>query len=446
MNRLFSNTDLRKLIFPLVLEYALAITVGMADTMMVSSVGEAAVSGVSLVDMLNLLVFSVLSALSTGGGVVVGQNIGAAKIKEARKTAKHLLWTAAFFSVLLTFCFIVFRKRLLEILFGSIEQDVMEAALIYMTISALSFPIWGIYNSCAAVFRAMGKTRLTFKVALLGNIINVAGNAICIFGLHMGVAGAAIPTLLSRLTTGTCMYILLKNPKYEIYLDKNKFRVDWSIVKNILYIGIPNGVENGVFHLGRVIVVSIVSGFGTIQIAANGVANSLDNFGSLVGQAMNLAMLVVIARCVGMGDQEQVRYYTKRLILITYAATAVINIPLLLGLDFILAVYGLGEKVTVLAKTLVMIHNGLAMLLWPMTFTFANMLRACNDVRFPMVISMLSMVVFRIGLSYILGVQYEMGVIGVWLAMITDWIFRTVCFAGRYLHGDWKRLMYKLQG
>lgn len=443
-NRLFSNTDLRKLILPLVLEQALAITVGMADTMMISSAGEAAVSGVSLVDMFNMLIFSVLSALSTGGAVVVSQNIGAFKITEARKSAKQLLATVSCFSFLLALFAIVFRNSLLKLFFGSIEPEVMEAALVYLMISAFSFPFLGIYNSCAALFRSMGKTNVTFRVSIIGNIINVAGNAICIFGLHMGVAGVAIPSFLSRAVMGMILYILLKNPKHEIYFDKVKFQIDWNIIKKILYIGIPSGIENGIFQLGRVMVVSIISGFGTIQIAANGVANSLDNIGSLVGQAMNLAMITVIGRCVGADDQEQIRYYTKKLVLITYIATAAINIPVLLGLDSILAIYGLGAETTNLARTLVMIHNGLAMILWPMAFTFANMLRACNDVRYPMAVSIFSMFAFRVGFSYILGVRLGMGAIGVWIAMVIDWIFRIICFVGRYFHGDWKQLMYKL--
>ena len=443
-NKLFSNKDLRKLIIPLVLEQALAITVGMADTMMISSVGEAAVSGVSLVDMFNMLIFSVLSALSTGGAVVVSQNIGARRIDEARKSAKQLLLTVSYFSTLLTAFIILFRSNLLNLFFGNIEPEVMDAALTYLTISAISFPFLGIYNSCAAIFRSMGKTSMTFKVSIIGNVINVIGNAICIFILHMGVAGVAIPSFLSRAVMGIILYVILKNPKYEIYFDRNKFQVDFNIIKKILYIGIPSGIENGIFQLGRVMVVSIISGFGTTQIAANGVANSLDNIGSLVGQGMNLAMIAVIGRCVGADDEKQITYYMKKLLLITYAATAAINIPVLLNLKSILTIYGLGVETTHLASILVIIHNGFAMVLWPMAFVFPNMLRACNDVQYPMMISIFSMFAFRVGFSYILGVQLGMGAIGVWIAMVIDWIFRITCFVGRYFHGDWKILMYKL--
>lgn len=441
---LFSNADLRKLIVPLVFEQALAITVGMADTMMISSAGEASVSGVSLVDMINMLIFAVLSALSTGGAVVASQNLGAGKVKEACRSARQLLFTVLSASICIAVFAILLRRGLLRLLFGSIEENVMEAALIYLVISAISFPFLGIYNSCAALFRSMGKTNITFFVSVIGNMINIAGNAFCIFYLHMGVAGVAIPSLLSRAIMGIILYVLLNNQAYEIHFAREPFRIDWKIIRKILYIGIPSGIENGIFQLGRVLVVSIISGFGTVQIAANGVANSLDSMGCIIGQAMNLAMIAVIGRCVGADDKDQIRYYTKKLLFITYVATAVMNILLLSNLNRILMLYGLGEETTRLAYILVMIHNGSAMLLWPLSFVLPNMLRACNDVRYPMAASIFSMFLFRVGFSYILGVRMGMGAIGVWIAMVVDWIFRVLCFLGRYFHGDWKQTMYRL--
>lgn len=441
---LFSNVDLRKLILPLVLEQTLAITVGMADTMMIASVGEAAVSGVSLVDMLNVLIFGILSALATGGAVVASQNLGAGKEKEACKSAKQLLFTTILFSVVLAMAAALWRKGLLRLFFGSIEADVMQAALTYLLISTISFPFLGVYNACAALFRAMGKSNITFRVSVIGNIINVVGNAICIFGFHMGVAGVAIPSVLSRVVMGMILYILLKNPKHNIHFDGEKFAVDMGTIKKILYIGVPSGIENGIFQLGRVLVVSIISGFGTVQIAANGVANSLDGMGCIIGQAMNLAMITVIGRCVGAADKQQIRYYTKKLLIIAYISTAVINIIMLTNLNLILSLYGLSPQTTQLAYKLVMIHNGMAIFLWPASFVLPNMLRACNDVQFPMVISVFSMCVFRIGLSYVFGVRMGMGAIGVWYAMLVDWIFRTICFIGRYWQGAWKKKMYFL--
>ena len=374
MNYLFSNKDLRKLIVPLIFEQALAITVGMADTMMISSVGEAAVSGVSLVDMVNMLIFSVLAALATGGAVVTSQFIGAKKPEKARLSAKQLLYTVIIASLLLSVLAILARGPLLRLFFGSIETDVMENALIYLTISAISFPFLAVYNACAALFRSMGNSQITLKVSILMNAINICGNALCIFVLHMGVAGVAVPSLVSRAVAGILLYIFLRNPRYLVHFDRQPFSLDWSMIKNILYIGIPSGIENGIFQLGRVLVVSIISGFGTVQIAANGVANNLDAMGCIIGQAMNLAMITVIGRCVGANDENQIRYYTKKLLLITYISTIALNSCILLSLNPILNLYGLSQETTRLAWLLVMIHDGSAMILWPVAFVLPNML------------------------------------------------------------------------
>lgn len=459
MEYLFSKKDLRKLVIPLVFEQALAITVGMADTMMVSSVGEAAVSGVSLVDMVNMLIFSVLAALSTGGAVVTSQNIGAKKLKEACKSAKQLLYTVILSSLIITAAVIIARHPLLRLFFGSIEADVMRNAIIYLMISAVSFPFLAVYNACAALFRSMGNSQITLKVSVLMNIINIVGNAVCIFVLKMGVAGVALPSLISRAVAGIILYVLLRNPKYIVHFERSRiclpfwkgktpddnaldraFSLDWRIIKKILYIGIPSGIENGIFQLGRVLVVSIISRFGTIQIAANGVANNLDAMGCIIGQAMSLAMITVIGQCVGANDEKQIRYYTKRILFMTYISTIILNSCILLGLSPILSLYGLSEETTELAYLLVMIHNGCAMVMWPASFVLPNMLRACNDVKFTMVVSIFSMFTFRIGFSYLIGVRMGMGAVGVWIAMVIDWIFRLTFFIGRYLSGKWKRL------
>ena len=441
---LFSNRALAALILPLILEQTLAITVGMADTMMVASVGEAGVSGVSLMDMINNLIFSVLAALATGGTVVVSQYLGANRLTDARDTSKQVVLTVFSAAAVLALLTALLRKELIRLLFGSIEADVMDAALTYLTVSAISYPFLGVYNAYAALFRAMGKTSITFYTSIVGNILNVAGNAVCIFGLHMGVLGVAIPSLLSRAVMALILYVCLKNPTHVLSVDRLSFRPDVEQIRKILYIGVPGGIENALFQGGRVLVVSIISLFGTIQIAANGVANSLDNMGCIVGQAMNLAMVAVIGRCAGTLDQGQIRYYTKKLMAFTYIATAVVNTTIIISLPFLLSLYGLSDETTVLAYKLVMIHNGFAMLLWPVSFVFPNMLRACNDVKYPMRISIFSMAAFRIGFSYVLGVRFGMGALGIWYAMILDWVFRCICFVGRYLHGDWKNTMFRL--
>jgi len=440
MERLFSGKDLRKLIVPLIFEQALATTVGMADTMMVSSVGEAAISGVSLVDMINMLIFSVLAALATGGAVVTSQYLGAREPEQARKSARQLLYTVLVSGVGIAALVLVARRPLLRLLFGRIEPDVMKNALIYLVITALSFPFLAAYNACAALFRSLGNSQITLKVSIIINIINIAGNALCIFGLKMGAEGVAIPSLVSRAVGAVLLYRLLKKPDQEIYFEKGPFHWDGRAIRKILYIGIPSGIENGLFQLGRVLVVSIISGFGTVQIAANGVANNLDSLGILVGSAMNLAIITVIGQCVGARDEGQIRYYLKKLLLITYLAEGALIATILLSLDWILRLYGLGPETTALAKKLVMIHNGSAMLLWPVAFVLPNMLRACNDVRYTMLVSICSMFCFRVMFGYILGARMGMGAVGVWIAMDLDWICRTAFFVGRYISGRWKKL------
>lgn len=436
---LFSKDSLKKLIIPLLFGQALVICVGMADTTMVSSVGEAAISGVSLVDMVNNLIISILAALATGGSVVTSQYIGANRRDKACESARQLIVSAGVISVIITAVFILLKTPLLRLFFGGIEQDVMDSAVTYLVISALSFPFLAVYQCCAALFRAMGNSKVTFQVSLLMNGINIVGNALCIFVLRMGVAGVAVPSLVSRAVAAVVLYGLLKNPSHTIYLNREKFHFEPAVVKRILYIGIPSGIENGIFQLGRVLVVSIISGFGTVQIAANGVANNLDSVGCIVGQAVSLAMISVIGRCVGAGDENQIRYYTKKLLGTTYLYATAVNVAILTALPWILRIYNLGEETTHLAWQLVMIHNGAAIFLWPLAFVLPNMLRACNDVRYTMVVSIFSMIVFRIGFSVVFGIRMQMGAIGVWLAMLLDWVFRSGLFVGRYVKGTWKK-------
>ena len=439
MDRLFDKKALRRLIVPLLFEQALAITVGMADTMMISSVGEAAVSGVSLIDMFNNLIMSILAALATGGAVITSQFLGAKQQKDACKSAKQLVVSVGVITTIVSIFVMIFNHGIISLLFGQIEKDVFDNSVIYLLISAVSFPALAIYNAAAALWRSMGNSKITLKVSVLMNIINILGNAVCIYGFHMGVVGVAVPSLISRVVAALVLMILLYNPELPIHIDHEKFHFNWRIIRKILYIGIPSGIENGIFQLGRVLVVSIIAGFGTVQIAANGVANSLDAMGCIVGQAMSLAMITVVGQAVGAGDLEQVRFYTRKLMFQTYLYTAIVNTIILVSLNPILSLYGLSEETTRLAYILVMIHDGMAIILWPASFVLPNMLRACNDVKFTMFMSIFSMVVFRIGLSMIIAVHMGYGAIGVWIAMVVDWVFRVICFVGRYLTGGWKK-------
>lgn len=437
---LFTPQALRRLIVPLVAEQFLAILVGMVDVVMVSSAGEAAVSGVSLVDMINILLINIFAALATGGAVVTSQLLGAKQRDRACRSAAQLVVLAVLLGGGIMAITLLARTQLLRILFGSIAPDVMEACQVYLVLSALSYPFLAVYNASAALFRSMGNARVSMFTSIGMNLMNVAGNAICIYGLHMGVAGVALPTLISRVFAAFVMILLLRNETLTIHLPrKERFRFDGTLVRNILHIGVPNALENGMFQLGRVLVVSIIAGFGTAQIAANGVANGFDSLGTIPGQAINLAMLTVVGRCVGAQDYKQATHYTKKLLQYAYIGAAVINGAILLSLPWTIHLYQVSAEAKELATVLIWIHDGMAMLIWPLAFTLPNALRAANDVKYTMWVAIFSMWTFRLGLGWILGSYLGLGALGIWIAMIIDWVFRMLFFVVRFARGKWKR-------
>ena len=438
--KLFTNRQLIRLLWPLVVEQALSVLVGMSDTVMVSSVGEAAISGVSLVDMINVLIFNIFAALATGGAVITSQFLGAKKPEDASRSAGQLVTLSALLgTATMVFCLLL-RAPMLRLFFGSIDDDVMRAAMIYFTITGLSYPFLALYNAGAAIFRSTGNSAISMRVSILMNVINIAGNALCVFVLKMGVAGVAVPTLVSRFIGAV---LILKLATHH----DNQARVTWegvchlqaAMVRNILYIGIPSALENSLFQLGRVLVVSMISLFGTVHISANAVANNLDSVGCIVGQAMGLAMITVVGRCVGAQELGQASYFTKKLLLWDYLAQGATNAAVLLGLPLLLNMYTLSPETRQLAWLLVMIHAGSGILLWPASFVLPNALRAANDVKFTMFISIFSMALWRLMFSYLLCVRMGYGAVGVWIAMVMDWIFRVICFVTRFAAGKWKK-------
>ncbi len=435
---MFSRQQLRRLIFPLIVEQILAITVGMVDTMMISYAGEAAISGVSLVDMINVLLINIFAAVATGGAVVVSQYLGHGNRKEACHAAEQLITVSVVISTALTLISLLFRAQILTLLFGTVEADVMENAMVYFLISAFSFPFLAVFNACAATYRSMGNSKISMQVSAGMNVFNAIGNAILIFGFQMGTAGAALSTLAARMLGALVMIVLIRKQKNDVYvIYRNLIAWERGMVHRILHIAVPNGVENGLFQLGRVLVVSIISRFGTAQIAANAVANNLDSMGCIAGQAMNLAMITVVGQCMGAGEKDQAVWYTKKLWKFTYQITAAANSVILLALPLILNIYSLSPEAWRFAFILVCIHDGCAIVLWPTSFTLPNALRASGDVKFTMVISVASMFIFRIGFSVVLGIYFGLGAIGVWIAMVLDWICRVSFYSFRFRSRKW---------
>ena len=438
--KLFSTRALVRLIIPLIIEQSLAILVGMCDGIMVSSVGEAAISGVSLVDMINNVVLNLFAALATGGAVVTSQYLGARNRNAARDSAGQLVTMALFFGLLVMGASLLFSRGLLKLFFGAIADDVMAAGLVYFRITALSFPFIALYNAGAAIFRSVGNSKLSMKVSMLMNLLNVGGNALCIYGLKMGVAGVAVPTLVSRAVAAVVILGLASGKGQELAISRgNLLPLRPKMMGKILHIGIPSAFENSLFQLGRVIVVSMIALFGTSQTSANAVANNLDAVGVIIGQAMGLAMVTVVGRCIGAGDTKQAEYYTKKLMLWVYLYQGALNIILMIFVGPLIGLYrSLSPETVALARILVLTHQGFAVLLWPASFVLPNALRAANDVRFTMVVSIASMAILRVGASWVLCVHFGMGAVGVWIAMVLDWICRTAFFVGRMVSGKWK--------
>lgn len=440
---MFRPEQLRQLIYPLIIEQVLAITVGMVDTVMISYAGEAAMSGVSLVDMINNLLINIFAAIATGGAVVISQYLGSGNKSRASQAASQLITVSMVIAMGFMVLSILGNRPILSLLFGSIEPDVMDSASIYFLISAWSYPFLAVFNACAAIFRSMGNAKISMKISAGMNIFNAIGNAILIFGFSMGAAGAALSTFAARVLGAIVILMLAAGSGNEVRVKyRELLRLEKDMVRRILHIAIPSGVENGLFQLGRVLVVSIIALFGTAQIAANAVANTLDSMGCIAGQAMNLAMITVVGQCMGAGEKEQAIHYTKKLWKTTYLITAVINTFILLGLPLILKCFSLSQEAYRYAYILVMIHDGMAIFLWPTSFTMPNALRAAGDVKFCMFISIFSMVVFRILFSVVFGIWLGWGAIGVWTAMVIDWIFRAALFVWRFVQGKW--LEYKV--
>ena len=435
---LFTNRELTKIIVPLIIEQFLAVTIGMLDTVMVARAGEAAVSGVSLVDSVNLLMVYTFSALASGGAVTISQLIGAGKKDKTNNAAKQLVWVVFLVSATVMTAVLVLRKQLLSFIFGSVTKEVMSNAKIYFLFTAVSYPFLGLYNAGASIFRAMGNSKISMKVSLIMNLTNLAGNALLIFKFNMGAAGAAIATLFSRVLGAAVMIYLVHNKNLPVYIEKIfSYKPDFHIIKRICAIGIPNGMENGMFQFGKVITQSLISSFGTVQIAANAAANGFAPIQYAPGGAIGMAMVVVVGRCVGAGKTDQAKMYAKKLLKIAYIMMASISLVMAIFSKQLVGFYGLSPESTAIARNLLLIHSFAIALVHPLSFCLTNAFRAASDVRYTMTLSITSMWIFRVGLSYVFGKYMGMGVMGVWCAMFCDWIFRAVCFGTRFVRGKW---------
>lgn len=436
---IFSRQDLKHLLLPLLAEQFLVVLIGLMDTVMVSSCGEQAMSGVSLVDSINVLLIGVFSALATGGAVLVSQYLGQKRIDAAKTAAKMLFYVVLLVSLTIMAICLIFRKPLLMAIFGAVEDEVMTASQQYFLLSALSYPIMAIYNAYCALLRCIGNPKATMFSSFVMNIVNFIGNSLTIYVFGWGVIGAGLATLISRSVGAYITQRALRDPHCRIPYP-GMFPFEWRPreIKKILSVGIPSGFENGLFQLGKLLLLRMIATFGTASTAANAVGNTLGSFQCLPGNAIGLAMIAVVGQCCGAHAYDQAKFYTRKLMQITYLCMGTLNILMLLCNPIITLPFNLSPEATVLARQIVAIHGAGCVLLWPMSFTMPNALRAAGDAKFTMSVAVFSMAAFRIAFGILLAQTFHMGVIGVWIAMQIDWIFRIICFLLRWRSGKWQ--------
>lgn len=434
----FDSKALYQLIIPLVIEQFLSVFVGMVDIMMISSSGEAAVSGISLVDTINILLINLFSALATGGAVVSAHYLGQKKEKEACLSANQLLLSVTVLSSALMLIALLFNRPLLALIFGHVEEAVMENAVTYFYLSAISYPFLGIYNGCAALCRSMGNSKISMKTSLCMNIINIIGNAIFLYIFKMGVAGVGTATLISRTTAAVIMCVIILNKRNAIYVDLSLgFYPKLSVITDILTVGIPTGLENSIFQLGKILVQSLIASFGTAAIAANAVASTVASFEVIPAAAIGLALITVTGQAYGAKRKEETIYYVKRLMKIAYLSIIVTSLLTCVAAPAITRFYNMSAEASSIALSIILYHGIACILIWPASFTLPNALRATDNAKFTMVVSICSMWICRIGLSYLIGGRMGFGALGVWIAMSIDWTVRSICFLWKFRGGKW---------
>lgn len=421
------------------MEQLLVMLVGIADTFVVSYAGEAAVSGVSLVNSFNTIFIYLFTALASGGAVIISQYIGRHDTEPAGESASQLFTVSLLFSAAAAVVILMLHRQILRLMFGKVEPEVMDACVTYLRISAYSYPAIAVYNAGAAVYRSIGKTSTTMYISVLSNIINVIGNVIGVFVLNAGVAGVAYPSLAARMFSAVVITGLCFRKRERV-----QYRLGWilqwnrDLMRRILGIAVPNGIENGIFQFVKVALSSVAALFGTYQIAANGIAQSIWSMAALAGVTMGPVFITVIGQCIGAGDSGQAEYYFKKLLKITLLLSLIWNAMIFAVTPLLMKAYILADETKRLVILLVLIHNVFNSIVFPFSGPLGNGLRAAGDVKFTMVVSIASTIGGRLIFSLLFGIVFQMGVIGIACAMCLDWLLRAIIFYVRFKAGKWK--------
>lgn len=437
---LFSRRALVALIVPVFLQLLLETAVGMADSIMVSSVGEAAMSGVSLVDLFSQTFLAVFTAFATGGAVVVSQSLGAAQAETARRSVGQLMLLTLLTSTTTAALLLIFRVPLLQLAYGDVAPDVMENCLRYLLITVPSYPFIALFNMASALLRCKNDARSGLLASLVMNAVNLGGNTLLIYGFRLGVEGVAIPTLLSRLTAAVLLFAVLQRKDSSLRLCRlRELLPNRSLLRRILSLSLPNALEYALFDLGKILVVGMITSFGTAQIAANTILNHVLALLALSGKALSAAAVPVVGRCAGAREYRQVKFYTLFFIFLTFAAMLTFSLLAYLLLPFILRLYHASAEAAALIRPVCLLLCAASPLLWPASFILSSALRACSDVRFTTISAIASMWVVRIGVGFLLTTILQTGLNGIWIAMLLDWFTRSILNLPRFFGGRWKQ-------
>jgi len=435
----WNNKRLFGLLWPLIVEQLLIVAMGIVDMVMVSYVGEHAMSGVSLVDTINFLIITAFNAIATGGAVVASQYIGRADSKNACSSARQLVYIGVIISIVLMIFTMCMCRAMLRLCFGNIEEDVMQSAQIYFLITALSYPFLALYTSTSALFRSMGNSKVTMRIALLVNIFNIGGNALFIYVMELGVGGAALSTLIGRVIAALLLFRLLMKDKTRVVnlIGISKIKLEKDMIKRILNIGIPSGLEASMFQVGKILVTRIFTAFGTIAIAANAVSATINSIAFMPGSGYGMGLLTVAGQCIGAGDYLAAKRYTKKIMILSYLTYLFININIVIFMHQIIGIFKLSQDAHNLCVLFLRIHCVTSTLFWCPSFVLPNALKAAGDVRYVMIFAAVSMWLVRVCSAYVLAFPVGLGPAAVSVAMGADFLFRGVFFGKRWLSNKW---------
>ncbi len=435
----FTWKEIGALIIPLIVEQALSILIGMADTMMVSKAGEAAVSAVSLIDNLSVLLTTAFSAFATGGAVIVAQYMGAGKNADAKAAAKNLIYISLGVSLIIALILVPFRRSVIDALYGMIETDVRAYAMDYLFYIALSYPFLALYSAFAALSRSERRSSRTMIVSALMNVINIGGNALLIYSYGMAAKGAAIASLVSRIVGALVMFILMMREKEILNVRGiTKGPISKALIAMILKIAIPSAIEGSLFNIGKLVLMRLIATLGTSSTAIHAVICNFNSFSNIPGYAINLAIVTIVGQCRGRDNFRDIKYYTRRLIALDYLTIATVTVPLYFFAPSIIGFYGLESASAVRALPIARLCVIACSTIWPLSFGQPQMLAACGDVKFNLAASISSIWIFRIMGAYVLVKCFNMDVEAIWYGMYADWAFRAILFYGRIKSGKWK--------